>query len=64
MIRYTHLQIKDLNNYDFTTILSLSGVSVDESDLAFSWYECSLIKIDLRIANLTAISIMENIFYK
>ena len=63
MIRFTHLQLADLNLKDAVAIRTLcDGEVYPEGYFNEAWKYHSIVEANLRTANLTAISIMANIF--
>lgn len=65
LIRWGHLQLKDLTNQDAIIIQAMiCGVFYKEKEINDDWAFHSGVSISLRKANLTAISIMANIFDK
>lgn len=65
LIRFTHLQLNDLTNQDAVVIQALISKRIlIESQINESWILHSSVAKSLRLANLTAISIMANIFDK
>ena len=61
---FGHLQLKDISKADAVVIVSLRDkVLVNESDIRGDYPNNHVVVAKLRTANLTAISIMANIFY-
>lgn len=64
MIRFTHLQLKDISKSDAVTVVALrNNILITENDVKGDYPNNSIVAAKLRTANLTAISIMANIFY-
>ena len=65
MIRYSHLHLTELSRKDAVTVVAMShGVVLNESEITGGYPFNNQVGATLRTANLTAISIMANIFDK